>query len=168
MTVEFNAQKLFSARRKSVRPPYHPMTTSAASTTSDEMPIRGAAIRTESLLAHVTAAIGASPSRRLGSTSSSNQARTSFIPMISTSMLPASEMSVRFLRLVASSSMSPRRGSTIGIMTHAFGDQSMITSPPRRVSAPSASTASSITSHLNLPLMPAKNRTDAKMIVNIM
>ena len=78
---------------------------------SDQSPITREASLSVTMVSHSTKTIGARPSRRPGTTSSSAQATISLGRLISTSMLPASDSIERRLVLEASSSMSPRRGS---------------------------------------------------------
>jgi hypothetical protein len=51
-------------------------------------------------------------------------------------------------------------------VAYLIGDATMITTPAASASTPSTSVATSMIGHLNLPLMPPKNSTVAKMIVN--
>src|SRR6478752_9759781 len=111
MASELSDQKLFSASRKSVRPPNHPTPTRTARMTSGQIPAIGYSSLVDSLLTQIAATTGATPSTRPGPTISRNHATASFGRLISASRLPASESSERRLELDASSSTSPRRGS---------------------------------------------------------
>src|SRR6478752_2770053 len=111
MASELSDQKLFSASRKSVRPPNHPTPTRTARMTSGQVPAIGYSSQPDHLLTHNAATTGATPSTRPGPTISRNHATASFGRLISASRLPASESSERRLVLDASSSTSPRRGS---------------------------------------------------------
>src|SRR5262245_10536021 len=72
------------------------------------------------ILSHSAKTIGTNPSSRPGSRSRIAQAKISLGRLISTSKLPASDSIERALVLEASSSMSPRLGSTMGAASRAL------------------------------------------------
>jgi len=75
----------------------------------------------EAIPIQAEAAIGANPRIRPGTASNKVQAIASLGRLISPSRLPTSESSERRLVLDASSSMSPRRGSTTVFMVSLRG-----------------------------------------------
>ncbi len=97
--------------RNSGRHPIHPSAMIAASSSTAPIPVR-ATRRSERVANHAEASSGARPSSTPGSASETVHANSSFGRLISTSRLPAIASSERWSGLAASSSISPRRGST--------------------------------------------------------
>src|SRR5262249_7005039 len=111
--MEFRAQKLNPAQRKSGLPPNQARASSPGLSSTDHTPMTRQETLAVAAISHEDTSIGASPMRRPGRISREIQATTSLGRLISTNMLPASESSERRFVLDASSSISPKRGSMI-------------------------------------------------------
>src|SRR5262245_34324750 len=118
--MELSAQKLFSMARKRSRQPNHARARRPARATIDQAPRTREGSLSVTSLRHAAKTIGMKPSSRPGSRSRIAQAKISLGRLISTSKLPASDSIERALVLEASSSMSPRLGSTMGAASRAL------------------------------------------------
>src|SRR5262245_9548896 len=97
------------------RQPNQPSAARPARTMRDQSPSKDDVTLSKTSASQIETTIGAMPSINAGTMTSDIHANASLVMLTSASSEPASASSERPLGLDASSSMSPRRGSIVGI-----------------------------------------------------